>query len=73
VSWLADSGDFGASFSFITYPATSALIVWEPPSDAPEEGLLARFTFVTRDGRGGTDYIQRGLCILPEQPTQSPP
>lgn len=73
VSWLADAGGFDASFSFITHPATSALVSWKPPSDAPEEGLLARFTFVIRDGRGGTHSVQRGLCILPPQPEQSPP
>jgi hypothetical protein len=65
VSWLADGGSFGSSFSFITDPARSALLSWEPPGDAPEEGLLVRFTFVIRDGRGGTDFLQRGLCILP--------
>lgn len=65
VSWLSDGGGFGSSFSFITDPARSALISWDPPGDAPEDGLLVRFTFVIRDGRGGTAFVQRGLCILP--------
>lgn len=65
VSWLGDAGAFDASFTFITDPARSALISWEPPSNVPADGLLARFTFVIRDGRGGTAEVQRGLCILP--------
>lgn len=65
VSWLADAGGFDSSFSFITDPARSVLTSWSPPSSAPERGLLVRFTFVIRDGRGGTDHVQRGLCILP--------
>ena len=73
VSWLADGGGFESSFSFITDPARSALISWLPPGDVPNDGLLARFTFVIRDGRGGTDYIERGLCILPPSPTRLPP
>ncbi len=73
VSWLADSGGFDRSFSFITDPARSVLTSWEPPGDVPETGLLVRFTFVTRDGRGGIDARERGLCIRPASVDESPP
>jgi len=65
ISWLGDSGDFERTFSFITDPARSVLTQWQPFSDAPEGGTLVRFNFVIRDGRGGTDWLERGLCILP--------
>jgi hypothetical protein len=70
VSWLADGGAFEVSFSFITEPASpeaisSILTQWQPFSEAPVDGLLVRFNFVIRDGRGGTDWVERGLCVLP--------
>ncbi|NNE20127.1 MAG: hypothetical protein HKN10_16795 [Myxococcales bacterium] len=65
VSWLADGGGFEVSFSFITDPATSILTQWQPSSNVPEDGRLVRFNFVTRDGRGGLDRVERGLCLLP--------
>lgn len=73
VSWLADDGTFERSFSFITDPATSVLTQWRPQAEAPEDGELVRFHFVIRDGRGGTDAFERGLCILPPAPDDSPP
>ncbi|MFA9472011.1 MAG: hypothetical protein ACERNK_15680 [Deltaproteobacteria bacterium] len=73
VSWLTDGGDLERTFSFITDPARSVLTQWRPFSDAPEDGLLVRLTFVIRDGRGGTDWVERGLCVLPPPPAASPP
>lgn len=73
VSWLADGGGYSTSFSFITAPATSVLTNWQPADSAPEGGQLVRFHFVIRDGRGGTDWVERGLCILPAEPSASPP
>lgn len=73
VSWLGDGGAFEASFSFITAPATSVLTQWQPFASVPEEGALVRFNFVIRDGRGGTDWLERGLCVLPAEPQPSPP
>jgi len=73
VSWLTDSGDLERTFSFITDPARSVLTLWQPFAEAPEDGLLVRLTFVIRDGRGGTDWAERGLCVLPPTPTESPP
>lgn len=65
VSWLADSGDFERTFSFITDPARSVLTQWRTFPEAPESGELVRFSFVIRDGRGGADWVERGLCVLP--------
>lgn len=73
VSWLADGGGFEASFSFITDPARSVLTNWKPFDDVPDGGRLVRFTFVVRDGRGGADWAERGLCIRPDESSGSPP
>ena len=73
VSWLGDGGGFERSFSFITDPARSVLTQWKPPEEVPAEGTLVRFNFVIRDGRGGTDWVDRGLCILPPESAETPP
>lgn len=74
VSWLADGGGFEVSFSFITEPASSILTQWQPFSEVSSlDGELVRFNFVIRDGRGGTDWVERGLCVLPAPPAASPP
>lgn len=69
VSWLADGGVYATSFSFIAAPANSVLTTWQPADTVPADGELVRFTFVIRDGRGGTDWVERGLCILPADPS----
>jgi len=73
VSWLTDGGELERTFSFITDPARSVLTQWQAFRDVPEEGVLVRFTFVIRDGRGGSDWVQRGLCVLPPPTAASPP
>jgi hypothetical protein len=73
VSWLADGGGFEVSFSFITEPATSVLTMWQPSTEVPAGGRLVRFNFVLRDGRGGLDHVERGLCILPPPADELPP
>ncbi len=73
VSWLADGGGYQSSFSFISEPANSVLTSWQPPASVPDDGQLVRFTVVIRDGRGGTDWAERGLCILSPESDASPP
>ena len=73
VSWLADGGGFEVAFSFITDPARSVLTFWQPFSEVPADGRLVRLDFVVRDGRGGLDRVERGLCVLPPAPPESPP
>jgi len=73
VSWLTDGGEFERTFSFITDLPATVLTFWRPLVDVPEDGLLVRFNFVIRDGRGGTDWVERGLCVLPAPADESPP
>ncbi len=73
VSWLADGGGFEVAFSFITDPASSVLTLWQPFSEVSADGRLVRLNFVVRDGRGGLDRLERGLCVLPPAPAESPP
>ena len=81
VSWLADGGSLERTFSFITASEDSsespdpALTNWRPFADVPAGGggVLVRFNFVIRDGRGGTDWVERGLCVRPAPPMESPP
>lgn len=50
-----------------------AFFEWEPPQrkdleelgEIPPEGLLVRFVFVLRDGRGGSALARRQLCLEP--------
>jgi hypothetical protein len=44
---------------------TSVSLSWDPPETAPPEGELVRFWFVLRDLRGGSDFTERALCIVP--------
>jgi len=73
VTWLTDGGGLIQTFSFITSPAVDSLTQWTPPTGVPEDGQLVRFNFVIRDGRGGTAWVDRGLCVLPPSSDQSPP
>lgn len=77
VSWLADGGGFEVSFSFIAKPTEdrpgTILTQWQPFPSASEDGSLVRFNFVIRDGRGGTNWVERGLCVLPSAPSAPPP
>lgn len=73
VSWLTDGGGLERTFSFISEKPATVLTQWQPFPEVSEDGVLVRFTFVTRDGRGGTDWVERGLCVLPAPPVESPP
>jgi len=73
ITWLTDGGGLVQTFSFINAPAIDSLTQWTPPTAVPEDGQLVRFNFVIRDGRGGTDWVDRGLCVLPAPPDESPP
>ncbi|MBT8451285.1 MAG: hypothetical protein KJO40_04885 [Deltaproteobacteria bacterium] len=73
VSWLADGGGFEVAFSFITDPADKVGTRWQPFSEVPTDGRLVRFSYVIRDGRGGLDRVERGLCVLPPASPESPP
>ena len=66
VSWLADGGEMERSFSVISDPDISSVSIgWIPPIDVNEEGRYVRFNFVIRDGRGGSAWVEQGVCVLP--------
>lgn len=64
---FSSAGDLSSAFSNLlaTDPATSVTIRWTAPNDAPAGGKVVRFWFVLRDGRGGSDFTERALCVLP--------
>ncbi len=66
LSYFVTRGNLDHAFSDIDANATdvSGSVIWTPPphADAP---TLARFIFVVRDGRGGSDFTERRLCVVP--------
>jgi hypothetical protein len=67
LSHFASSGELERAFSPIpTEAATiSTNIEWIAPGDPGASGRLARFWFVIRDLRGGSDFVERALCVVP--------
>ena len=39
--------------------------VHPPVEDVPADGLTVELLVVARDGRGGTDWTRRALCLVP--------
>lgn len=65
VSWFATGGALDHAYSSIDSeaPDTLATASWDAPSvGAP---TLARFFVVVRDGRGGSDFVERRVCVVP--------
>jgi hypothetical protein len=65
VSYFISRGDLDHAFSGLesTDPSNATGALWTAPEvDAPS---LARFVVVVRDGRGGSDFAERRICILP--------
>ncbi len=68
IAYFATAGEMERSFGFIDpEEALNDTVEWTLPraSDVPPEGLLVRFHFVMRDGRGGADATTRALCVVP--------
>ncbi len=66
ISHFSTAGEFDRQFSFVDDDETTTLEVeWDTPlpGDVPEEGLVVRFFFVLRDGRGGVEWIERAACV----------
>lgn len=57
-SELDAKGQISVSY---TPPKQSA----DPLANIPQDGRLVRFYFTLRDQRGGLDYTQRALCLVP--------
>lgn len=65
VSYFVTRGDLDHAISAVgaNDGSDSAGAIWSAP-DVPEPAL-ARFVIVVRDGRGGSDFAERRICILP--------
>lgn len=67
VSHFATHGGLERAFSPLPGNGTSldVTVSWTAPASAPEGGELVRFWFVVRDGRGGADFAERAVCVVP--------
>jgi hypothetical protein len=46
-------------------PADQRRVSWDAPPSADGIETLVRFYFVVRDARGGQDFAERALCVVP--------
>jgi hypothetical protein len=67
VTHFSTAGELDSAFSAVAGDAAlaPASAQWIAPVTAPPEGLLVRFFFVARDLRGGADWLERGVCVVP--------
>jgi hypothetical protein len=67
LSHYTTAGDLERAFSAVdlTLPAPQVAVPWTAPATVPSYGQLVRFYFVLRDGRGGSDWTTRALCVVP--------
>jgi hypothetical protein len=66
LSYFVTRGGLDHAWSAIDSAAPSAVgsATWTVPARV-EAPALARFVFVVRDGRGGSDFAERRACIVP--------
>lgn len=67
VSHFVTAGDLERAYSSVddSAPAAKVRLSWNAPSGGIGSAQIVRFYFVIRDGRGGTDWTRRSLCVLP--------
>lgn len=67
VSYFIDQGDLDHALSSIpsVQAVAAASTVWTAPGSAGDVPRLARFVVVARDGRGGSDIVERRVCVAP--------
>ncbi len=66
LSQFTSAGSLKRQFSvFEGDAAPDAEVEWTPDLPADPEGTLVRFWFVARDGRGGTAFTTRAVCVVP--------
>lgn len=67
VSHFATEGSLDRAFSSIESEASTpeTSVDWLAPREAPAAGVLVRFWAVLRDLRGGADFVERAVCLLP--------
>jgi len=62
------AGDLERAYSEVDLdvdPATTR-VRWTAPETVPVGGEFVRFYLVLRDGRGGNDFVERALCVVPQ-------
>lgn len=67
LSHFASSGELERAFSPVTpeTPEIAADVSFRAPAVSDPGGQLVRFWFVVRDLRGGSDFAERALCVVP--------
>jgi len=67
LSHYVTGGDLERAFSSVSLDAPSAkvAVAWTAPIQVDAGGRLLRFYFILRDGRGGTAWAKRTLCVVP--------
>jgi hypothetical protein len=70
VSFFTTAGKMKSPFAFVEAadpnPETPAALRWNAPKTADVTAPTpVTFTFVVRDGRGGTDWTTRSACVTP--------
>jgi hypothetical protein len=65
VSWFTTAGELDHAYSSIESDVADSLATaaWDAPGVAVP--TLARFFVVVRDGRGGSDFLERRVCVVP--------
>ena len=65
ITHLTTGAEMERTFSSIDDASPFIEVSWELPAEIPDEGALVRFFFEMRDLRGGYDYEQRAVCVVP--------
>jgi hypothetical protein len=68
ISHFSDGGELDRSLSFVEADAAddaAAEVRWLAPASAADAGRLVRFYLVLRDLRGGVDWTERAVCVVP--------
>jgi hypothetical protein len=67
LSHFSDRGELEHAFSSIPFDSelTEVSVPWSTPTSVPAEGRVVRFWFVLRDLRGGSDFLERAVCVEP--------
>jgi hypothetical protein len=66
VSHFTTAGELERAFTVFEASDTGlvARVSWKAPTTAPSDGLV-RFFLVVRDLRGGSDFVERAVCMEP--------
>jgi hypothetical protein len=67
ISHFATGGELERAFSVVAPENERAVVrvAWRAPNTASAEERLVRFFLIVRDLRGGSDWIERAVCIAP--------